>query len=142
MTNIPHFTASPATIRIAAAIILDNRGRVLLVRKHHTAFFIQPGGKLQEGEFSLEALEREVREELGCRLGQTEFLGIFSAPAANEPTHIVEAALYRAEIAGEVHAAAEIEEVVWVEPSRAGGLPLAPLTRDHVLPLCRSRRKT
>jgi hypothetical protein len=32
--------------------------------------------------------------------------------------------------------AAEIEEIAWFDPTAVPDLPLAPLTRDHILPLC------
>ena len=54
-----------ATIRIVAAVILDDRGRALLVRKHGARRFIQPGGKPEPGEAPLQALARELDEELG-----------------------------------------------------------------------------
>jgi len=131
---------SPSTpIRIAAGIITDREGHILLVRKRGTSFFMQPGGKLTEGESPVETLARELVEELGCTLLRSEFLGTFCAPAANEPQHTVEALLFCAEIAGHVQPRAEIEEITWVEPSRTGGLRLAPLTRDHVLPLVLAR---
>jgi len=122
-------------IRIAAAVIADQDGRTLLVRKRHTRFFMQPGGKLHDGETPPVTLAREVYEELGCTLLQAVFLGIFSAPAANEPLHTVEALLFWAKVTGDIRPGAEIEEIVWVEPSQTGELQLAPLTRDHVLPL-------
>jgi 8-oxo-dGTP diphosphatase len=127
-------------IRIAAAVIADQDGRVLLVRKRNTRFFMQPGGKLDDGETAVATLVRELREELGCELVKAEFFGLFSAPAANEPVHTVEAALFQAEVSGEIKPRAEIEEVVWVDPSQPGAIPLAPLTRDHVLPVIVSRR--
>jgi 8-oxo-dGTP diphosphatase len=37
-----------------------------------------------------------------------------------------------------VSPAAEIEEIAWVEPHDVS-LPLAPLTRDHLLPIARQR---
>ncbi len=130
---------TPSTlIQIAAAIIWDQAGRVLLVRKRDTLFFMQPGGKLDAGETALATLERELREELGCSLQRANFLGVFSAPAANEPLHRVQAQLFHAAITGNIEPGAEIEEVTWVEPSQPGSLPLAPLTRDHVLPLALS----
>jgi 8-oxo-dGTP diphosphatase len=130
---------TPSTlIQIAAAIIWDQEGRVLLVRKRDTLFFMQPGGKLDAGETALATLERELREELGCSLQRADFMGVFSAPAANEPLHRVQAQLFHAAIAGNIEPGAEIEEVSWVQPSRPGNLPLAPLTRDHVLPLALS----
>jgi 8-oxo-dGTP diphosphatase len=136
----PDPVARSTPIRIAAAIISDQDGRILLVKKRDTKFFMQPGGKLHQGETAPHALARELNEELGCTLVQTEFLGVFSAPAANEPLHIVEALLFSATITGHIQAASEIDEIAWVEPSLPRDLPLAPLTRDHVLPLILSRR--
>lgn len=133
--------AEAAPIRIAAAVVADGRGRILLVRKGNTRFLMQPGGKLDAGETALAALARELREELGCELAKAEFLGVFRASAANEPARIVEAQLFRVELTGDIEPAAEIEEAVWVEPSEACDLPLAPLTRQHVLPLVLSQNR-
>ena len=47
-------------------MIRDSTGGVLLVRKHGTAAFMQPGGKLNKGESDVAALSREIIEELGC----------------------------------------------------------------------------
>jgi 8-oxo-dGTP diphosphatase len=52
-------------IRIVAALIRDDAGRVLLVRKRGTAAFMQPGGKRDPGEDDVTALAREIDEELG-----------------------------------------------------------------------------
>ena len=111
--------ASTGRIRIAAAVLADRAGRILLVRKQGARFFMQPGGKLGDGETEVEALARELKEELGCVLVKAERLGMFSAPAANEAEHIVEAALFQVEIAGVVAPAAEIAEMAWVD-ARAG----------------------
>jgi 8-oxo-dGTP pyrophosphatase MutT (NUDIX family) len=129
-------------IRIAAAVIRDRHGRVLLVRKRGTTAFMQPGGKINPGEDPLAALAREVREELACgvRPGSSRFLGRFAAAAANEAGETVLADLYAVEVDGNARAAAEIEEVAWVHPAGPHGYPLAPLTRDHVMPLLLSAR--
>jgi uncharacterized protein (TIGR00730 family) len=128
-------TSPSRSIAIAAAVIQDEDGCVLLVRKSRTSFFMQPGGKLSAGETAIEALRRELKEELGCLLVSSEFLGFFSAPAANEPMHSVEAALFQVITSGELRPQAEIEEIAWIDPAASNGLPLAPLTRDQVLPL-------
>lgn len=57
---------------------------------------MQPGGKLGAGETAIQALTRELNEELECLVVKSEFLGFFAAPAANEPMHRVEAALFQA----------------------------------------------
>jgi 8-oxo-dGTP diphosphatase len=126
-------------VRIVAAVLLDGEGRTLVVRKRGTAAFMQPGGKPADGETSLAALAREIEEELGCVIGADRFrpLGRFSAPAANEPGWTVDAELYAAELLSGIGPAAEIEEAVWIDPEEKICMILAPLTRDHALPLAR-----
>ena len=129
-------------IHIAAAVIVDRRGRTLLVRKRGTAAFMQAGGKVAPGETAAETLARELREELDCGLvGPPRPLGRFQAPAANEPGRIVAAELFAVELDGDMCPAAEIEEMIWHDPDDLDSLTLAPLTRNHVLPLVPSLRR-
>ena len=127
----------PPTIKIVAALISDSDGRVLLVRKSGTEYFMQPGGKIDHNERPMQTLEREIQEELGCAIvrGSEVYLGKHLAEAANEPGHILEADLYRMDISGEPKPLAEIEELVWLPPNNPNQLKLAPFTRDSVLPL-------
>ena len=46
------------TIEVVAALIRDNAGRVLVVRKRGTVAFMQPGGKRDPGEDDTAALSR------------------------------------------------------------------------------------
>ena len=130
MTELP-------SISIVAALIRDRAGRVLLVRKRGTAAFMQPGGKRDAGEDDISALAREVDEELGCRMvdGSARPLGEFEAAAANEPGFLVKAAVYAIDISGEVVPRAEIDETLWIDPRLPPQILIAPLTRDHILPL-------
>lgn len=127
------------TIDVVAALIRDAQGRVLLVRKRGTAAFMQPGGKRDVGESDIAALSREIVEELGCCVDQrtARSLGEFDCASANEPGFALRASVYAIDIAGAVSPRAEIDEIVWVDPCKPTDLPLAPLTRDHVLPLAR-----
>jgi 8-oxo-dGTP diphosphatase len=127
-------------ISVVAALIHDDTGRVLLVRKRGTQAFMQPGGKRDAGESDIGALAREVVEELGCCVDQrtARALGVFDCAAANEPGCRVQAAVYAVNVAGAIRPQAEIDRVVWVDPAALPDLPFAPLTRDHVLPLARA----
>jgi 8-oxo-dGTP diphosphatase len=126
-----------ATIKIVAALISDEAGRVLLVRKRGTRTFMQPGGKRDSGEDDIAALSREIAEELGCGIVPASIrpLGEFSAVAANEPGFFVQASLYRIDVTGEITPNQEIDEAIWIDPAAPPDVDLAPLTRDHVLPL-------
>ena len=125
------------TIQIVAALIRDGAGRVLLVRKRGTSAFMQPGGKLDAGEDDIAALSREISEELGCLLvpASVRPLGAFDAVAANEPGFRVHGNLYRIDVTGEITPSREIDEAIWIDPASPPDIHLAPLTRDHVLPL-------
>ncbi len=129
-----------STLRIAAALLIASDGQTLLVRKRGTQAFMQPGGKIDAGEQPAEALARELHEELNLRINPDDavYLGHFSAPAANEPGFTVHAELFQVHIDVPVTPAAEIEEVRWIDPAGDGGLQLAPLTRDLILPFYRA----
>jgi 8-oxo-dGTP diphosphatase len=130
---------SVGVISVVAALVRDDSGRVLLVRKRGTAAFMQPGGKRDAGECDVAALSRELTEELGCYLveNSARSLGLFECVSANEPGFRVRAAVYAVDVEGAIAPKAEIEEVVWVDPHAPPDLHFAPLTRDHVLPLAR-----
>jgi 8-oxo-dGTP diphosphatase len=62
-------------------------------------------------------------------------LGEFDAVAANEPGWRVHACLYGIDLTGDIVPNREIGETIWIDPAAPPDIPLAPLTRDHVLPL-------
>ncbi|HET6432256.1 NUDIX domain-containing protein [Dyella sp.] len=128
----------PGLIRIVVAVIRDDAGRVLLVRKRGAVVFQQPGGKRDPHDADdLGTLARELREELGVALvpGSVRHLGRASAPAANEPGCTVEGEIYAVAVTGQARARAEIEELRWIDPAAPGDLPIARLSREHILPL-------
>jgi 8-oxo-dGTP diphosphatase len=129
----------PGTIRIAAAVVVNAQGQTLLVRKRGTDAFMQAGGKLSGDETPVAALEREIREELRCEVRDCRPLGRFRTDAAHEAGFMVDAELFAVELVGELCPAAEIDEILWCGPDEGDALRLAPLTRDHVLPMVRAK---
>ncbi len=127
-------------IRVVAALVVRPDGRTLLVRKRGTAAFMNPGGKPEPGESPVEALRRELVEELDLDVAAERLnpLGSFSTDAANEPGHALVAECFRLDVATHEHrVGAEIETSAWVDPGDPGDLVLAPLAVDHLLPLLR-----
>jgi len=64
---------------VAAAILLDSSGRVLLVGNDWQGYghvrYTLPGGVVERGESTLDALSREVKEETGLSLTRITHLG-------------------------------------------------------------------
>ena len=125
-------------IHVSAAVIVDAERRVLVVRKHGTTRFMQPGGKPEPGESPVETLIRELQEELGLELAESDLrpLGRFVSAAANEPGHRVVADAFATSVdPATVQVQAELAELRWITPEDAAALPLAPLSVEHLLPL-------
>ena len=136
--------AAPVVLTLSAVLVRDAVGRILLVRKRGTGKFMQPGGKLEPGESFSAAAAREMNEELGLDIGESdlEALGDWYGPAANEENTFIDAGLFAYTLreaggvpAREPVAAAEIEELLWMDPAQALARDdISPLLRDHILP--------
>lgn len=124
-------------IRVSAVVLRDDAGRVLTVRKRGTARFMLPGGKPEADEGPRQTAVRECAEELGVRLDPDALadVGVFRAPAANEDSYEVEAAVFTHPAVAVTDPAAEIEELRWLDPAQRP-LPddLAPLLATCVVP--------
>jgi ADP-ribose pyrophosphatase YjhB (NUDIX family) len=61
------------------AMVLDNQGKVLLIRASYTGGWILPGGGLERGETVIDALARELKEETAVTLkGTPALFGCYS----------------------------------------------------------------
>lgn len=76
-------TASPSNrpvTEVAAGILLDSEGRYLLGQrpegKPYAGYWEVPGGKIEKGETVFEALKRELKEELGIEILDSQELTV------------------------------------------------------------------
>lgn len=128
---------------VVSMTLLDPAGSLLVVRKRGTRTFMLPGGKVEPGESHVEAVVREVAEEVGVAVepDAVRLLGTWSAAAANEPGLTISSDVFAAPWRGRAAASGEIEEIRWLdlaEPATWGRQPLAPLLTEHVLPALRA----
>jgi ADP-ribose pyrophosphatase YjhB (NUDIX family) len=72
------FVAHSNSEATAGALVTDDEGRLLLVRRARDPYsgtWDIPGGFLEEAEHPLDALRRELREETGLDVEPEEFVG-------------------------------------------------------------------
>jgi 8-oxo-dGTP diphosphatase len=75
-------------IPCVGAVIKDDQGRLLLIKRGHepgAGLWSVPGGRVEPGETDAEALVREMREETGLTVQAGALLGRVRRPAQDGP---------------------------------------------------------
>lgn len=108
-----------------------DQGRLLLVkRKNHPGkgLWAIPGGKVDHGESLRAAAAREVKEETGLtvKIGETIWVG----ESISEQAHLVLIDFLGKPLGGELLAADDAEEAVWVDLDEARDYPLTATMYD------------
>jgi 8-oxo-dGTP diphosphatase len=111
--------ANPAPT--ASAVLTDDDGRVLLVRRAGMPFqgwWDLPGGFVEEREHPLETVRRELREETGLEVEVDAFLGMWMDAYSEDESGPSTLNLYwTARVAGgEEQADDDVAELRWFDP--------------------------
>jgi 8-oxo-dGTP diphosphatase len=118
--------AGGLTLRVVAAVLFDDGGRVLIAQrpagKHMAGLWEFPGGKIAAGESAEQALRRELAEELGVELERCCWLLDLSH---DYPDRRVELAVWLAKARGAPRSL-EGQALKWVRPD--------DLWREQLLP--------
>jgi ADP-ribose pyrophosphatase YjhB (NUDIX family) len=104
---------NPVAFGVAGAI-LDETGRVLLVRQTYMPGWRLPGGGIGHGEAPEVALRREMREEVGLAGGEVRLFGLYSRKVW-WITHITALFVVRGGVV-EFRPNLEVRAIQWVAP--------------------------
>ena len=124
----------PAPVECAGAIVRDEAGRLLLVRRGRPpaqGLWSVPGGRIEPGETAAAAAAREVREETGLEV----------VVGAVLITAVIADGAYRVQdfearvVGGELQAGDDASEVRWVTDGDLDELQLSPGLREELLNL-------
>lgn len=123
-------------IHKAAGVLIQDR-KFLITRSKGKSFFIAPGGKLEPGESVVDALRRELQEELQITVEAADLkeLGTYYALAAGHTDKYLQMdVLIVGKWSGEITPAAEVEEVMWIGSQLPEGIELGSIFLHDVLP--------
>jgi 8-oxo-dGTP diphosphatase len=125
--------AVSAAVRVVAAVLRDERGRVLIAQrpagKHMAGYWEFPGGKIAPGESSEQALRRELAEELGVSLRRCHPLLQLRHDYADR---VVELEVFAVDDYAGQPSALEAQALKWVAAAELGGQALLPADRPII----------
>ena len=120
----------------AAGIIIVDR-KLLFTRAEDMEVFIDPGGKIEQGETAKEALVRELKEELMIDVDENDLeeFAEYTAEAANHKGRTVHMqAFIVKKWQGEIKASAEVEELRWLTSDLPTDIKVGSIFGGQVLP--------
>ena len=122
---------------IVAAGLIAREGRILITQRregdHWGLLWEFPGGKVEEGEEPRQALERELREELGI---EGEAGAIFDATFYFYPEHPILLLVYHCQIKGGIPRPLGCRDLRWASLKELRELTMPPADesiRSHLL---------
>lgn len=123
-------------IHKAAGIIIQDR-RLLVARSRVGQAFISPGGRVHADETPQQALIRELQEELGITVAESDLepFGTFHANAANHPDQQIKMDVFIVRrYEGIITPDNEIEELRWITSEYGTGIIVGSIFAHDVLP--------
>lgn len=106
------------SVHVAVGVIQDSRGKICVAKrpdgKHLSGLWEFPGGKVELGESTFDALRRELHEELAIDINASEFLikVDFEYPEKKVLLDVHVVTSFSGHARG-----CENQEVIWVEPN-------------------------
>lgn len=124
-------TANSIVVAVTA-FVLDEDGRLLMIRRTDNDLYAIPGGAQEIGETISQTVIREVREETGITVDITGLIGVYSDPAHviaftdGEVRQEFSLCFRGRPVGGESRTSNESKEVLWVEQAKLNTLNIHP----------------
>lgn len=136
--NDPNAPRPNRLVPSASAIVLNDRGELLLVHRSDNDLWSIPGGTMEVGESIADTVVREVKEETGLDVQPRTITGIYS-----NPSHVVaypdgevrqqfSVCFLCQLLGGELRTSDESLEVRFVAPTEIGALNMHPSIRLRI----------
>jgi 8-oxo-dGTP diphosphatase len=120
----------------ASGILIVDR-KVLVERSKGKEYFIHPGGKIEPGETSKQAVIRELKEEFQIDVAEEDLKPFDknSAPAANSPEVYVHMEVFIVEKwQGEIKPDSEVEEIRWLISKIPDDIKIGSIMEHETIP--------
>jgi|SRR3989344_1043977 len=127
-------------IRKAAALIIKDK-KLLIVKPKDKPYYINPGGKYEQGETAEQCLKRELLEELQINFISFKYYKTYNFEKAAHADVPLVLELYFVDIVGNIAPFSEIEKVDWLsrEDFETKKFNLAPSFQTYIPDLIKER---
>lgn len=116
-------------IPCVGAIVFDEHGRLLLIRRAHApaeGLWSIPGGRVEPGEDAIEATVREVREETGLEVRVMREVGTVVRELPQGDRYVIRDFLAECVAAAAPRAGDDASDAAFVDPADLGRYALSP----------------
>jgi 8-oxo-dGTP diphosphatase len=117
---------SGSVIPCVGAVIRDDEGRLLLIKRGHepgAGLWSLPGGRIEPGETGTQALVREMREETGLTVKVGRLLGTVTRPGLDGD--VIDISDYEATIiTGSLTPGDDAADARWVDTADLESMPV------------------
>lgn len=113
--------------RITVDVIIERDDRILLIKRKNEPFVGQwalPGGFVEYGEGTEDAIIRESKEETGLDITIKTLLGVYSKPGRDPRGHVI-SICYVATSKGEEKGGSDASDAAFFTPAKIKKLKLA-----------------
>lgn len=140
--NDPNAPRPNSVVPSASAIVTDEHGRILLIKRRDNTLWALPGGGHEIGETIEQTAVREVKEETGLDVEVTGLSGIYTSPhhvvafTDGEVRQQFSLCFTTAVRGGALAIDHESTDIAWTDPDKIVDLDMHPSMRlriDHYL---------